>query len=46
MLRRLTVWIGDTTLEKLKRIAAERDRSVGWLIRKAAEEFVAKEEIK
>jgi hypothetical protein len=43
VLKRLTVWIEQSTLVKLKQIAKKQDRSVGWLIRKAAEEFAEKE---
>lgn len=44
MLKRLTVWIDEATLENLKKIATKQDRSVGWLIRKAAQEFAEREE--
>jgi predicted transcriptional regulator len=42
MLKRFTVWISDETKDKLAKIAAKHDRSVGWLLRKAAEEYVEK----
>jgi predicted transcriptional regulator len=38
-MKRLTIWIDEKTLAKLKRIAKKEDRSVGWLLRKAAEGF-------
>jgi predicted transcriptional regulator len=43
VLKRLTVWIDEKTLAKFKQIAKKQDRSVGWLIRKAAEEFAERE---
>jgi hypothetical protein len=33
----------DATIEKLKKIGQKQDRSVGWLIRKAAEEMAKQE---
>jgi predicted transcriptional regulator len=42
-MKRLTIWIDEKTLAKLKRIAKKEDRSVGWLLRKAAESFAQKE---
>jgi predicted transcriptional regulator len=38
-MKRLTIWIDEKTLAKLKRIAKKEDRSVGWLLRKAAEGY-------
>lgn len=40
MLKRFTVWISDETKEKLAKLAAKQERSIGWLLRKAAEEYV------
>ena len=38
-----TVRLDEQTLAALKRIAAKQERTVGWLIRKAVEEFVKRE---
>jgi hypothetical protein len=37
------LWITPETLAALKRIGAKSDRPVGWLLRKAAEEFVERQ---
>jgi predicted transcriptional regulator len=42
MLKRTTIWISEDTLAKLKKIAKKQERPIGWLLRKAAEEFVTK----
>ena len=38
-----TVRLDEKTLAVLKKIAEKQDRPVGWLIRKAVEEFVKRE---
>jgi predicted transcriptional regulator len=38
-----TVRLEKDTLAALKRLAEKQDRPVGWLIRKAVEEFVERE---
>lgn len=43
MLKRTTIWINEETLAALKKIADKKERSVGFLLRKAAEEYVARE---
>jgi predicted transcriptional regulator len=40
---RQSLWLAPETLEALKKIGQKQDRPVGWLIRKACEEFVARE---
>jgi predicted transcriptional regulator len=40
---RQSLWLNPETLTALKRIGAKIDRPVGWLLRKAAEEFVERE---
>jgi hypothetical protein len=37
---RQSLWITPETLAALKRIGSKSDRPVGWLLRKAAEDFV------
>ena len=44
MRKMISVRIDVTTLAKLKRIAAKKERDVSWLLRKAAEEYAAREE--
>jgi predicted transcriptional regulator len=41
---RQSSWLSQSTLDALKRISEKQERPVGWLIRKAVEEFVAKQE--
>jgi predicted transcriptional regulator len=43
VLKRITIWIETSTAAGLKKIAKEKERPVGYLIRKAAEEYVARE---
>jgi len=43
VLKRLTIWVEESTLADLKRIAVIKDRSVGWLVRKAATDLAKKE---
>jgi hypothetical protein len=43
-LTRQSLWITPETLAALKRMGAKSDRPVGWLLRKAAEEFVERQE--
>jgi hypothetical protein len=40
---RQSLWITPETLDALKRIGEKIDRPVGWLLRKAAEEFVERQ---
>jgi hypothetical protein len=40
---RQSLWLNPETLAALKRIGAKSDRPVGWLLRKAAEEFVERQ---
>jgi predicted transcriptional regulator len=42
MLKRFSIWLDNKTLAELKQIAKSQERPIGWLIRKAVEEFVAK----
>ena len=42
MLKRFSIWLDTKTLVDLKKIAEIQERPIGWLIRKAVEEFVAK----
>jgi predicted transcriptional regulator len=43
---RQSLWLSPATLDALKRIGARLERPVGWLVRKAVEEFVTREETK
>jgi hypothetical protein len=40
MLTRFRLWLGKKTIARLKKMGEEKDRPVGWIIRKAVEEFV------
>ncbi len=40
MLQRFSIWIDKKTLTSLKAIGKQKERPVGWLMRKAIEEFV------
>ena len=40
MLRRVTIWLDAITHEKLKKMGKQQDRSVGWLMRKAVDDYV------
>jgi predicted transcriptional regulator len=42
MLKRFSIWLDSKTLAELKKIALREERPLGWLIRKAVEDFVAK----
>jgi predicted transcriptional regulator len=42
MLKRFSIWLDTKTLAELKQIAKLQDRPIGWLIRKAVEDFVAR----
>jgi predicted transcriptional regulator len=37
---RWSIWLDEKTVAALKKIGDEEDRPVGWLIRKAVEEFI------
>jgi Ribbon-helix-helix protein, copG family len=37
---RWSIWLDEKTVAALKKIGEEEDRPVGWLIRKAVEEFI------
>ena len=41
MLKRFSIWIDKKTLASLKAIGKQKERPVGWIMRKAIEEFVA-----
>ena len=43
MLQRFSIWIDKKTLVSLKSIGKQKDRPVGWIMRKAIEEFVENE---
>jgi predicted transcriptional regulator len=40
MLERQSIWLDKDTIAALKRIGKQKERPVGWLIRKAVEEYV------
>ncbi len=40
MLQRFSIWIDKKTLASLKAIGKQKERPVGWIMRKAIEEFV------
>jgi predicted transcriptional regulator len=40
MLQRFSIWIDKKTLASLKTIGKQKERPVGWIMRKAIEEFV------
>jgi predicted transcriptional regulator len=40
MLQRFSIWLDKKTIQAMKEISKEADRPVGWLIRKAVEDFV------
>jgi hypothetical protein len=40
MLKRFLIWIDKKTLASLKAIGKQKERPVGWIMRKAIEEFV------
>jgi predicted transcriptional regulator len=42
MLKRTTIWLETDTMAKLKKIGEKQDRPIGYLLRKAAEEYVVK----
>jgi predicted transcriptional regulator len=37
---RWSIWLDEKTVAALKKIGEEVERPVGWLIRKAVEEFI------
>jgi hypothetical protein len=37
---RWSIWLDEKTIAALKKIGAEMERPVGWLVRKAVEEFI------
>jgi predicted transcriptional regulator len=37
---RWSIWLDEKTVVALKKIGAEMERPVGWLVRKAVEEFI------
>ena len=43
MLQRFSIWIDKKTLASLKSIGKQKERPVGWIMRKAIEEFVENE---
>jgi predicted transcriptional regulator len=42
MLQRFSIWLDKKTIVTLKQIGKQMERPVGWVIRKAVEEFIAK----
>jgi predicted transcriptional regulator len=40
MLVRFSIWLDKRTVAVLKKMGAEMQRPVGWLVRKAVEEFI------
>ena len=43
MLQRFSIWIDKKTLASLKVIGKQKERPVGWIMRKAIEEYVDNE---
>jgi len=41
MLKRFSIWLESKTIDDLKRIAKLKERPIGWVIRKAVEDFVS-----
>lgn len=37
---RWSIWLDEKTVAALKKIGEEMERPVGWLVRKAVEEFI------
>jgi predicted transcriptional regulator len=37
---RWSIWLDEKTVAALKKVGAEMERPVGWLVRKAVEEFI------
>ena len=42
MLKRFSIWLESKTIDDLKRIAKEQERPIGWIIRKAVEDLIAR----
>lgn len=42
-MKRFSIWIDEALLAVLTKLGKKHDRSIGWLIRKAIEEYVARE---
>lgn len=42
MLKRFSIWLESKTIEDLKRVAKQQERPIGWIIRKAVEDYVAR----
>jgi hypothetical protein len=43
MLKRFSFWLNTTTLTQLKALAIKQDHSIGWLLNKAAMEYIKKQ---
>jgi predicted transcriptional regulator len=43
MLQRFSIWLDKKTIETLKEIGKKMERPVGWLVRKAVEDFIRRE---
>jgi predicted transcriptional regulator len=41
---RWSIWLDEKTVAALKKISDEMERPVGWLVRKAVEEFVRRKQ--
>ena len=37
---RWSIWLDEKTVAALKKMGAEMERPIGWLVRKAVEEFI------
>jgi len=40
MLQRFSIWLDKKTITSLKEIGKQIDRPIGWIIRKAVEDFI------
>jgi predicted transcriptional regulator len=40
MLQRFSIWLDKKTIASLKEIGKQMDRPIGWIIRKAVEDFI------
>jgi predicted transcriptional regulator len=45
-MQRLTLWLDSPAVAALKKIGKQDERSVGWLVRKAVEEFLERRQAK
>lgn len=46
MLKRFSIWLENKSIEDLKELSKVKERPIGWIVRKAVEEYIERQKQK